>query len=272
MDSFGERGTWWRRVSTRSGRRPRLFLGRLGSLAWLGFECLRAIVRLRRPHLGILYQAVRNQVRFTALDALPLITLTGLLLGGVTLLQVVGQLSAYGGEEYLSRLMALLVVRELGPLLVAVLVVGRSGTAIAAEMSAMKLDREVDSLYATGVDPISYLLVPRIFGGVTSLLVLIVVFDLVALLGGFVVASWELPLSFRLYLNALGAAIGPRELVGGFLKAVAFGTAIPLISAHSGLRIQGSSTEIPQAVTRAAVESIVAIFLLSTFLSVVCYG
>jgi phospholipid/cholesterol/gamma-HCH transport system permease protein len=69
----------------------------------------------------------------------------------------VGQLSVYGGEEYLSRLMALLVVRELGPLLVAVLVVGRSGTAIAAEMASMKLDREVDSLYATGVDPITYL-------------------------------------------------------------------------------------------------------------------
>lgn len=272
MDSFGGRGTPWRRVLIRTGRRPRLFFEWLGSLAWLGFECLRALVRLRRSHLGIVYETARNQVRFTALDALPLVTLTGLLLGGVTLLQVVGQLSAYGGEEYLSQLMALLVVRELGPLLVAVLVVGRSGTAIAAEMASIKLDREVDSLYATGVDPITYLLVPRILGGITSLLVLVVFFDLVALVGGFVVASFQLPLSFRLYLNALGAAIGPRELVGGFLKGVAFGTAIPLISAHSGLRIQGSSTEIPQAVTRAAMESMVAIFVLSTIVSVVCYG
>jgi phospholipid/cholesterol/gamma-HCH transport system permease protein len=89
----------------------------------------------------------------------------------------------------------------LGPLLVAVLVVGRSGTAIAAEMASMKLDREVDSLYATGVDPVTYLLVPRILGGITSLLVLVVVFDLVALVGGFIVASFQLPLSFRLYLN-----------------------------------------------------------------------
>jgi phospholipid/cholesterol/gamma-HCH transport system permease protein len=272
MSSLEERGSSWRRGLGRAGRRPRRFLGRLGSLAWLGLECLRALAGLRRPQVGVLYQTVRNQVRFTAFEALPLVTLAGLLLGGVTLLQVVGQLSAYGGEEYLSRLMALLVVRELGPLLVAVLVVGRSGTAIAAEMATMKLDREIDSLYATGVDPVSYLLVPRLLGCVVSLLVLIVAFDLVALFGGFVVASWEFPLSFRLYLNALGAAIGPRELAGGFLKAVAFGTAIPLISAHSGLRIHGSSTEIPQAVTRAAVESIVAILLSSTFLSVVCYG
>ena len=272
MNSLEGHGSLWRRILIRSGRRPRLFLGRLGSLAWLSFECLRALIRLRRPHLGIVYQTARNQVRFTALDALPLVTLTGLLLGGVTLLQVVGQLSVYGGEEYLSRLMALLVVRELGPLLVAVLVVGRSGTAIAAEMASMKLDREVDSLSATGVDPITYLLVPRILGSITSLLVLVVLFDLIALVGGFVVASFQLPLSFRLYLNALGAAIGPRELVGGFLKGVAFGTAIPLISAHSGLRVQGSSTEIPQAVTRAAMESMVAIFVLGTIVSVVCYG
>ncbi len=272
MSSLERHGSLWRRILIRSGSRPRLFLGRLGSLAWLGFECLRALVSIRRSHFGIVYQTTRNQVRFTALDALPLVTLTGLLLGGVTLLQVVGQLSVYGGEEYLSRLMALLVVRELGPLLVAILVVGRSGTAIAAEMASMKLDREVDSLYATGVDPITYLLVPRILGGIVSLLVLVVLFDLVALVGGFVVASFQLPLSFRLYLNALGAAIGPRELVGGFLKGVAFGTAIPLISAHSGLLLQGSSTEIPQAVTRAAVESIIAIFLLSTIASVVCYG
>jgi phospholipid/cholesterol/gamma-HCH transport system permease protein len=271
MSSFEVRNTWKRGLA-RLGRRPRQFLGRLGSLAWLGLDCFRSLWCLRRPQLEIVAQTVRNQVRFTALDALPLVTLAGLLLGGVTLLQVVGQLSAYGGEEYLSRLMALLVVRELGPLLVAVLVVGRSATAIAAEMASMKLNRELDSLYASGVDPISYLLVPRILGGILSLLVLLVVFDVVALLGGFVVASWELPLSFRLYLNALGAAVGPRELLGGFLKAVAFGTAIPLVSAHAGLRLKRSPTEIPQAVTRAAVESIAAILLLGAFVSVVCYG
>ncbi len=262
----------WRGSLLRLGRRPRRFLGRLGSAAWLGWACLRALPRLDRARLGVVRQTVRNQVRFTALDALPLVTLAGLLLGGVTLLQVVAQLKTFGGEEYLSRLMALLVVRELGPLLVAILVVGRSGTAIAAEMASMKLDREVDSLYAIGVDPITYLLVPRILGGITSLLALVVLFDLVALLGGFALASFQLPLSLGLYLNALGAAIGPRELAGTLLKSVAFGTAIPLLSAHSGLRLQRSSTEIPQAVTRAAVESMVAIFVLGAIVSMVCYG
>lgn len=262
----------WQRGLAALGRGPRRFLGRLGSLAWLGLACLRAAGRLRSAQLEIVARTAANQVRFTALEALPLVTLAALLLGGVTLLQVVGQLSAYGGEEYLSRLMALLVIRELGPLLVAVLVVGRSATAIAAEMAAMKLDRELDALFASGVDPVAYLLVPRLVGGIVSLLVLVVVFDAVALLGGFVVASWQLPLSFRLYLNALQGAVGPRELAGSFLKAAAFGTAIPLVSAHAGLALRRSPTEIPQAVTRAAVEAIAAILLLGALVSVVCYG
>ncbi len=260
------------RLQARLGRTLRLFLERLGSLAWLSWECLRQALRLRPAQAGVLHGMVRNQVRFTALDALPLVTLTALLLGGVTLLQVLGQLSSLGAESYLSKLMARLVVRELGPLLVAILVVGRSGTAIAAEMASMKLSREVATLYATGVDPVAYLLVPRVLGGVVSLFCLLVYFDVVVLLGGFLVAVLQIPLSFRLYLDALGAAIGPAELAGTAIKAVAFGAAIPLISAHAGLRLRLSPTEIPQAVTRAAVESMVAIFLLSAVISVVCYG
>ena len=256
----------------RLGRGLRAFLGRLGSLAWLGWECARQGVRLRPPQWRVLLQIVRNQVRFTAIEALPLVVFTALLVGGITLLQVLGQLSGFGAESYLSQLMALLVVRELGPLLVAVLAVGRSGTAIAAEMATMKLNREVATLYVIGVDPVAFLLLPRIIGGMASLFILLVLFDLLALFGGFFVASIQLPLSFGLYLNALGGAIGPAELVGTLLKALAFGAAIPLISAHSGLRLQQSSTEIPQTVTRAAVDSMVAIFLLSAVISLVCYG
>jgi phospholipid/cholesterol/gamma-HCH transport system permease protein len=266
------RGSPWQRVPTRVGLSFRLFLGHLGSLAWLAWQCLRQTMLLRPAQLGVLLQIVRNQVRFTALEALPVVTFSALLVGGITLLQVLGQLSMFGAESYLSQLMALLVVRELGPLLVAVLVVGRSGTAIAAEMATMRLNREVDTLYAIGVDPIAYLLTPRIVGGMISMLVLLVLFDALALLGGYVVASFQITLSFLSYLNALGVAIGPIELVGTFLKAMAFGAVIPLISAHAGLGLHGSSTEIPQAVTRAAVESMVAIFLLGALVSVVCYG
>lgn len=259
-------------LAVRVGRSVRRALGHLGSLAWLAGECGRQALSVRPSQLGVLLQATRNQVRFTALDALPLVALTALLVGGVTLVQVLSQLSAFRPERSLSQFMALLVVRELGPVLVAILVVGRSGTAIAAEMASMKLGKEVDTLWAIGVDPVTALLLPRLAGGMVSVFTLMVLFDVIALFGGFAVATVSLPLSFHLYLHALGDAIGPAELLGTLLKAAAFGAAVPLVSAHAGLRLQASATEIPQAVTRAAVESMAAIFLLSTVISVAVYG
>lgn len=254
------------------GRGARRSLGRVGSVAWLGWRCLRQSLRLRRQEAGMVREQVRNQVRFTALEALPLISLTALILGGVILLQVLSSLSGLVSEAYLSRFVALLVVREVGPLLVALLVIARSGTAIAAETAASKLDREVDTLYAVGVDPLAYLLLPRIVGGALSLFTLLVLFDAVALLGGFLVASAAIPFSFRLYLGVLREAIGPWELLETFLKAFSFGVVIPLVCAHWGLRSRTSPTEIPQAVTRAAVDSVVAVLLLSALVSLVCRG
>ena len=101
--------------------------------AWLMTRVVRSFFSLRLDQLGVVHRVVRLQVKFTALDALPLTVVTAVLLGGITLIQVFGQLSTYGAEHYLSQLLAKLVIRELGPLLVGVIVIGRSGTAIAAE-------------------------------------------------------------------------------------------------------------------------------------------
>lgn len=245
---------------------------RLGSGAWLGWICFRHLLSLRKYQLGIVAEQTQLQVRFTALDALPLVLLTALLLGGITLIQVFAQMSAFGAEAYLSQLLAQLVIRELGPLLVSVIVIGRSGTAIAAEMALMKLSGEVDTLFATGVDPIQYLLLPRILGGVIATFSLIVIFDATALLGGFLLAWSRLPLSPRFFFHALGNAIQWPELIITFAKATLFGGLIPLICLSSGLRVKSSSTEIPQAVTAAAVFSLVTVFLVGAFLSVIVYG
>lgn len=247
-------------------------LARLGSLAWLGWVCLRQLLKLRTDQFGVIFDQTKLQVRFTALDALPLALLAALLLGGITLIQVYAQVSGFGAETYLSQLLAQLVIRELGPLLIAVIVIGRSGTAIAAEMASIKLNQEVDALSATGVNPIQYLLLPRLLGGIVSVFTLIVLFDVAALLGGFLLAWSRLPLSADFFGEALGAAIGWRELAITFSKAVTFGATIPLVCASCGLRVRQSSTEIPQAVTAAAVASLVAVFLLGAFLSVLIYG
>ena len=260
------------KFAARLGRRVRLPLEWIGSTAWLAGQIVRGLLGLRLDQLGVIRGIVRMQVKFTALDALPLTLVTALLMGGITLIQVFGQLSGLGAESYLSQLLAQIVIRELGPLLVGVIVIGRSGTAIAAEMASMKLGGEVDTLIATGVNPIQFLLVPRVLGGIISVFTLIVFFDATALLGGFFLAWLRLPLSLHFFLNALGDAIGAKELAITLLKGLVFGGAIPLLCASYGLRVKRSTTEIPQAVTKAAVASLLTVFLAGAVLSAVLYG
>lgn len=255
-----------------TGRRLRRVLSTAGSMGWLTWRILRSALHLRHDQLGLIYTITRLQVRFTALDALPLTLFTALLMGGITLIQVFSQLSGFGAEVLLSRLMAQLMLRELGPMLVGIIVIGRSGTAIAAEMASMRLGGEIDAMCAMGVNPLQLLIFPRVLGGVLSVFSLIICFDCTALLGGFFVAWLRLPLSLRFYFNALGSAIGARELIITASKAIAFGAMIPVICAACGLQVRRSTTEIPQAVTRAAVISLITVFLVGGLLSVAIYG
>jgi len=247
-------------------------LARLGSVAWLGWTCFRQLLRLRADQLGVIFDQTKLQVRFTALDALPLALLAALLLGGITLIQVYAAVVVLWQRAYRRRPPGQVVFRELVPLLIGGIATESHGTAIAAEMASIKLNLEVDALWATGLNPIQYLLLPRILGGMISVFTLIVIFDAAALLGGFLVAWSRLPLSPGFFMHALGETIGWRELAITFAKAMVFGAMIPVVCASTGLRVRRSSTEIPQAVTAAAVASLVAVFLLGAFLSVLIYG
>ena len=264
-------GLFWR-FPARLGAAVRQGLGRLGALSWFLYQCLWHGLRLRWYQAWVLLDVVRLQIKFTALDALGLTCFAAFLMGGVTLLQVFSQMSAFGAVTYLSQWLAKLVIRELGPLMVAIIVIGRSGTAIAAEIASMKLQGEVDTLWATGMNPIQYLLLPRIVAGIVSIFTLIVFFGSVALLGGFFLAWLRLPLSWQAYLGSLGGVIGSRELGITALKSLVFGVSIPLICVYCGLRVRESTTEIPQAVTKAAVYSLVVVLLGGALVSVLLYG
>jgi phospholipid/cholesterol/gamma-HCH transport system permease protein len=245
---------------------------RLGSISRLLYACLLGLPRLRAEQIRLVLEVTRTQIRFTALDALPLCLLAALLIGAITLLQVFGQLGGFGVESYLSQILAKLVIRELGPLFVGIVVISRSGTAMATEVATIQLSGQIDTLRVNGVDPVRFLLLPRLLGFILSVFSLIVVFDAVALLGGFLVAWLRLPLSLPAFLDALAQAIGPRELAATFFKALIFGAAIPLISASYGLRVRRSTTEIPQAVTKAAVASLGVLLLSGALLSALIYA
>jgi len=255
----------------RIGAPVRGFLEFLGDQAHLVLRTLRHTLLLRMDQLGVVGRQIKLQVRFTGLDALLLICGTALLLGAVTLIQAFSQLSGLGAENYIGVLMVLIILRELGPLLTAILVIGRSSTAIAAELGAMQLNGEVDALAAHGINPYQYLLLPRWLGVMISVFALVVFFDATALAGGFLVAKLKYGVTFGFFMDSVRQTLSNRDFAATVLKVLMFTGAITFHACHFGLRIQRSQTEIPQAVTRTVVTALVAVFTLDGLIAALFY-
>lgn len=248
------------------GASVRRFLEHLGNVARLGWLSLRALMLLRHTQLRVVVPVIKAQLRFTGIDALGLACAFAMLLGVITLLQAYTQLEGFGGERYTGVLLVAVVIRELGPLMAAVLVIGRSATAMAAELAAMRLNGELDGLEVHGVDPVTYVLVPRVLGGMISVLALMAFMDLSALVGGFLVAHYRVGLPFPSFVAQLQASLTVRDILITLLKGPIFGGGIALIACYSGLRVKTGSTEIPQAVTKAVVAGLMAVFLMDSLL------
>lgn len=255
----------------RLGAPVRGFLEFLGDQAHLSLATLRYALLLRMNQLAVIGAQTRLQIRFTGLDALWLVSGTALLLGAVTLIQAFSQLSGLGAENYIGVLMVLIILRELGPLLTAVLIIGRSSTAIAAELGAMQLNGEVDALAAHGVNPYQYLLLPRWLGVLVSVFVLVVCFDAAAMAGGFLVAKLKYGVTFGFFMDSVRQTLSNRDFVATLLKIVVFTGAITFHACHFGLRIRRSQTEIPQAVTKTVVSALVAVFALDGVIAALFY-
>ena len=255
----------------RLGAPVRGFLEFLGDQAHLVLRTLRQALLLPGRRIAVVAEQTMLQIRFTGLDALWLVSGTALLLGAVTLIQAFSQLSGLGAENYIGVLMVLIILRELGPLLTAVLVIGRSSTAIATELGAMQLNGEVDALAIHGINPYQYLLLPRWLGVLVSLFVLVVFFDTAALAGGFLVARLKYGVTFGFFMESVRQSLSNRDFAATLFKILLFAGAITFHACHFGLRIRRSQTEIPQAVTKTVVSTLVAVFALDGLIAALFY-
>jgi phospholipid/cholesterol/gamma-HCH transport system permease protein len=168
--------------------------------------------------------------------------------------------------------MVLNIIRELGPLLTAMLIVGRSSTAISAELSAMQLNGEMDALAAHGVNPYQYVILPRWIGAFISLFALVVFFDAAALAGGFLVAKLRYGLSFGFFMNSVRNSLSNRDFAATLVKILLFPVALTIPACHFGLKVRNSQTEIPQAVTRTMVSALLAVFVLDGIIAILFYS
>jgi len=203
-----------------------------------------------------------NQIRFTAVHAVGLVVFLSGVLAFLVISQAVRELGSYGVTDLIGTLMVVAIVRELGPLLTALAVAGRSGTAIAAELATNKVLGEVRALEAIGIDPRQYLVLPRFVGGIVSVFVLLIVFDVVAIAAGYAAASLNGMTGAR-YVQIVLEALTASDVTLTVAKAVTFGAIVGIVPSYFGLAVRGAPTEIPIAASRATVASIVGIFLCS---------
>jgi len=199
--------------------------------------------------------------------SLPIVILTGGFSGAVMALQMSRALSTYGATGQVGQIVAITLVRELGPVLSALLVAGRSGSGMASELGSMKVTEQIDAMRALGTDPIQKLVTPRLLATAVMLPLLTIISDLVGLAGGFLVASITLGTTASQYWNTAYRALVWNDLAQGLLKPLAFGIVIALVGCFYGLRTSGGTQGVGLSTTKAVVVASVWIFVITFFIT-----
>ena len=216
---------------------------------------------LRLPSLS-------RQIDETGVTALPIIGLMAIMISIVIGYQGVAQLRPYGGEEFTVNLVAVSMLREMGVLITAIMVAGRSGSAFAAEIGVMKARDEIDALNVMGMNPMAMLVVPRVIGLVIVLPLLTFFSDVMGLVGGAVIAQVQLGVSPVQYVDRVRHALYLSDLYVGLLKAPVFGFLIAVIGCMHGLRVRGSAESVGRETTRAVVKTIFVVIVLDALFSI----
>ena len=200
--------------------------------------------------------SIARHVYETGITAIPIVSLIAFLITVIIAYIAAQQARQYGAEIFVVDVVTVGVLRELGVLLTAIIVAGRSGSAFAAEIGAMKLNEEVDALQAIGVEPHEVLILPRVIALVIALPLLTVIADGIGLAGGAVLCNWLLDMQLPLYLDRVQDAISPTTFWVGVIKAPVFGLLIALSGTYRGLQVRDSSRELGRLTTVAVVQSI----------------
>ncbi|MAF91575.1 MAG: ABC transporter permease [Bdellovibrionaceae bacterium] len=222
----------------------------------MGYLCIRAAYNDRSQGIRTIFSVVSAQVYFTGWQALPIISTLAIGSGAAVILQSSSQINLLGGVESIGAFMMVIVVRELAPLLTALIVVARSGTAVASEIGSMRVQREVDALENMGINPLSYIVFPRLMGGVISVLCLAFYYIMIAIFGGYVITIFQHQMDFYYYLTLVIDAVSPEDFFLFFTKNIFSGAIIFLVCCRQGMSVVCSSHEVPQVTTKAVFMSI----------------
>lgn len=230
----------------------------IGFLGEVVTKTLRLVLDPRRWRPAALVTQLEN----FGFRSVPIITLINFLVGGIVAQQGIFQLRRFGASTYAVDLIGILVLRELGVLLTAIMIAGRTGSAITAEIGSMKMREEVDALRVMGLDPIEVLIVPRLAALVVALPLLTFLAAMSAIFGGLLVAWGYAGINPQIYLARLQGAISIDTFYCGLIKAPFMALVIGLIASMEGLRVQGSAESLGRQVTASVVKSIFMVIVI----------
>ena len=239
-------------------------VGVVASLGRFGAFLVQALVVMVTPPFK--FHAFVSRVNYIGYRSLLIILLTGAFTGMVLGLQVFFTLSRFGSEAFLGPAVALSIIRELGPVLAALMVTGRAGSALTAEIGIMRITEQIDALTVMALNPMRYLVAPSIFAGILTFPLMTALFDVVGIFGGYLVGVELLGLSSGTYFGEMQTFVSMDDIYNGFWKSLSFGVIVTWICTYKGFYTGHGTEGVARATTEAVVICAILILVWDYFL------
>jgi phospholipid/cholesterol/gamma-HCH transport system permease protein len=212
-----------------------------------------------------------EQMEEVGVRSLPVVLITAIFTGAVLALQTYSGFKRFGAEGLVGTVVALSMTRELGPVLASIMVAGRVGSAMAAELGTMRVTEQIDALVTMATDPVRYLVLPRFLAGLFMLPILVVFADLIGIIGGYLVAVKVLGTSSTIYINRTLQYLEFSDVSVGLIKAAVFGMIIALVGCQMGFYTEGGAEGVGRATTKAVVGASILILISNYFLTALLF-
>jgi len=246
-------------------------LAYVGGLAKLGSSAARAIVMDLFERRRLAYGRAIHQAMAVGIGSLPILSLITFFIGTILALQSAYELRKFGAMQFVADAVAISVSRELGPLITAILVIGRSGSSFAAELGTMKVNEEIDALETMALDPVRFLVAPKLLSMLLMLPCLTIWADFMGVVGGAVFGMAAAGFTFKTYIIATLNALALRDIVTGLIKSLMFGLVITTVGCQEGLRTGLGAEEVGRSTTAAVVKSIFLVIMVDLVFTAMFY-
>jgi phospholipid/cholesterol/gamma-HCH transport system permease protein len=237
-------------------------------LGYLGRVTVETIEAFASPKNNLRIAALVHQVEETGINALPIVGLLAFLIGVVLAYQGADQLKRFGAEIFTINLLGVGILREIGGLITAIIVAGRSGSAFTAQIGTMRVNEEIDAMQTIGLNTVDVLVLPRIIGLVIALPLLTFYSDIMGLIGGAVMCYFQLGITIPAFMRQLNDAITVNTFMVGLIKAPVFAFVISLVGCYEGFQVERNAASVGLLTTRSVVESVFLVIVLDAAFSV----